>query len=111
MESEIRIIALSKEQSQALNNLFTWMSTVESRLAKRNLDEWYTDAELMKKFGWSKKQMQIMRSKGMKGIDYIRTGGTFIYRYETINKLLMSQYITQPRQNSSNSGWNPKDSK
>lgn len=55
------------------------MNTVESRLNKRNIDEWYTDDELMKKFGWSKKQMQIMRSKGIKGVDYIRTGGTFIY--------------------------------
>ena len=109
MESEIRIIALTKEQSQALSNLFAWMTIVESRLAKRNLDEWYTDEELMNKFNWSKKQMQTIRSKGMKGVDYIRTGGTFIYKYETINKLLMSQYINQPRQKDSNWRWTPDD--
>lgn len=108
MDQQIQIIALTKDQSQSLSTLFTWMSTVESRLAKRNLDEWYTDDELIKKFGWSKKQMQIMRSKGTKGIDYIRTGGTFIYRYETINKLLMSQFITQQRQKNANQRWTPE---
>lgn len=34
-----------------------------------------------------------MRSQGMKGVDYIRIGGTFIYKYETINKYLISQNI------------------
>ena len=107
MEQQIQISSLTIDQSQSLSTLFTWMTKVDSRLSKRNIDEWYTDNELMKKFGWSKKQMQIMRSKGTKGIDYIKTGGTFIYKYETINKLLMSQYINQPRQKDSNWRWTP----
>ena len=107
MESEIRIIALSKEQSQALTNLFAWMTVVESRINKRNIDEWYTDDELMEKFGWSEKQMQIMRRKGMKGVDYIRTGGTLIYKYETINKWLMSQFINRPERKDSKWRWTP----
>ena len=105
MDQQIQIITLTKEQSQVLNNLFAWMTTVESRISKRNLDEWYTDEELMKKFSWSKKQMQRMRSKSTKGIDYIRVGGTFIYKYETINKLLLSQFILQPQQKHSNERW------
>ena len=72
MDQQIQIIALSKDQSQAHTDLFSWMTNVESRLSKRNLDEWYTDAELMKKFNGSKKTMQTMRSKGTKGIDFIR---------------------------------------
>jgi len=107
MDQPIQIIALTKDQSQVLTQLFTWMNTVESRLAKRNLDEWYSEDELMKKFSWSKKYMQTMRSKGTKGIDYIREGGTFIYRYEMINSLLLSKYNISPVGKKPNGRWVP----
>lgn len=96
MDQPIQIIALTKDQSQVLSTLFSWMNTVESRIAKRNIDEWYSEAELMSKFGWTKKYMQTMRSKGTKSIDFIREGGTFIYRYEMINNWLISKYSISP---------------
>ncbi len=109
MDQPIQIIALTKDQSQVLTTLFTWMNTVESRIAKRNIDEWYTDDELMKKFGWSEKQMQTMRRKFTKGIDYIREGGSFIYRYERINSWLISKYSTSPVGRMPNTRWVPEN--
>ena len=108
MDQPLQIIALTKDQSLVLSELFTWMTTVESRLAKRNIDEWYSEQELMKKFDWSKKQMQIMRSKGTKGIDYIREGGVFIYRYEMINNWLLSRFTISPVGRKPNGRWVPE---
>ena len=109
MDQPIQIIALTKDQSQVLTTLSTWMNTVESRIAKRNIDEWYTDDELMKKFDWSEKQMQTMRRKLTKGIDYIREGGTFIYRYERINNWLISKYSISPVGRKPSMRWVPEN--